>query len=88
VSTSVSTAGAAVSLCAASFAGVRLGLPLATTRFAVLATLRALLRLAEIALRSLARRCSLARLRIFDPFLRLAMVRPRRWSSRAAIARR
>ena len=76
MSTSVSTAGAAVSLCAAPFAGVRLGLALATTRFAVLATLRALLRLAEIALRSLARRCSLARLRIFDPFLRLAMVRP------------
>ena len=46
-------------------------LDLVTVRFAVLATLRALLRLAE-ALRSLARPCT------FDPFLRLAMIAP--WS--------
>jgi hypothetical protein len=45
-----------------------LGLALATVRFAVLATLRVLLRLAEFALRSLARLCT------FDPFLRLAMI--------------
>ena len=51
--------------------GAGLGLALATVRFAVLATLRALLRLAEFALRSLARIC------IFDPFLRLAMIDPR-----------
>jgi hypothetical protein len=74
VSTSVSAAGAAVSLCAAFFN--RLGLALATACFAALATLRPLLRLAEIVLRSLARRCSLARLRIFEPFLRLAMLAP------------
>jgi hypothetical protein len=45
-------------------------LALATVRFAVLATLRALLRLAEFPRRSLARLC------IFDPFLRLAMIFP------------
>jgi hypothetical protein len=68
----VSTTGATgcFTFRAAFFTGVRLGLALATARFAVLAILRALLRLAEIALRSLARRCNLARLRIFDPFLR------------------
>ena len=53
---------------AAFFTGARLGLALATARFAAFATLRALLRLAEFALRSLARLC------IFDPFLRLAMI--------------
>jgi hypothetical protein len=42
----------------------------ATARFAALATLRALLRLAEFAFRSLARPCT------FDLFLRLAMISP------------
>jgi hypothetical protein len=74
VSTSVSIAGAAAFLCAAFFN--RLGLALATVRFAAFATLRSLLRLAEIVLRSLARRCSLARLHIFDCFLGLAMIDP------------
>ena len=55
---------------AAFFTGARLGLALATARFAAFATLRALLRLAEFALRSLARLC------VFDPFLRLAMIFP------------
>jgi hypothetical protein len=58
---------------AAFFTGPGLGLALATARFAVLATLRALLRLAEFALRSLARLCT------FDPFLRLAMIDPPFW---------
>jgi hypothetical protein len=58
VSASVSTAGAAVSLCAAFFA--RLGLALATVRFAALATLRALP----------PRFCT------FDAFLRLAVIAP------------
>ena len=48
--------------------GAGLGLALATNRFAVLPTLRALLRLAEFTLRSLARPCT------FPPFLRLAMI--------------
>jgi hypothetical protein len=56
---------------AAFFTGARLGL--ATVRFAAFATLRALLRLAELALRSLARLCT------FDPFLRLAMIVPLIW---------
>ena len=51
-------------------AGLGLGLALATARFAVLAILRVLLRLAEFALRSLARPCT------FDRFLRLAMITP------------
>jgi hypothetical protein len=49
---------------AAFFTGAGLGLAFATVRFAVLATLRALLRLAEFPLRSFARFCT------FDPFLR------------------
>ena len=56
---------------AAFFTGARLGLALATARFAAFATfatLRALLRLAEFALRSFARPCT------FDPFLRFAMI--------------
>ena len=69
----VSTTGA-IGCCftfrAVFFTDARLGLALATVRFAVLATLRALLRLAEFALRSLARLCT------FDPFLRLAMIDP------------
>src|SRR6516225_2472110 len=44
---------------AAFFTGARLDLALATVRFAALTTLRALLRLAEFALRSLARPCTL-----------------------------
>ena len=64
----VSTSGAigCFTFRASFFTGARLGLglALATARFAVLATLRALLRLAEFALRSLARLCA------FDPFLR------------------
>ena len=58
---------------AAFFTGAGLGLALAAVRFAALATLRALLRLAEFALRSLARPCT------FDPFLRLAMIGPLVW---------
>jgi hypothetical protein len=54
----------------AFFAGARLALALATARFAVLATLRALPRLAELPLRNFPRFCT------FDPFLRLAMIRP------------
>ena len=69
----VSTTGA-IGCCftfrAVFFTDARLGLALATVRFAVLATLRALLRLAEFALGSLARLCT------FDPFLRLAMIGP------------
>jgi hypothetical protein len=53
---------------AAFFTGERLGLTLIAVRFAAFATLRALPRLAELALRSLARPCT------FDPFLRLAMI--------------
>ena len=56
---------------AARFASPRLGLDLATRRFAVLATFRALVRLAEYPLRSLARLCT------FDFFLRLAILAPR-----------
>jgi hypothetical protein len=52
---------------AAFFTGARLVLALA----AAFAALRALPRLAEFPLRSLARLCT------FDPFLRLAMIRPR-----------
>jgi len=68
----VSTTGATgcFTFRAAFFTGAGLGLALATTRFAVLATLRALLRLAGFALRSLARLCT------FDPFLRLATISP------------
>ena len=68
----VSIAGAAggFTFRAAFFTGAGLGLALTTNRFAVLATLRALLRLAEFALRSLARLCT------FDCFLRLAMILP------------
>ena len=55
------------------FTGAGLGLALATVRFAGFATLRALLRLAEFALLSLARFCT------FDPFLRLAMIFPLFW---------
>jgi len=65
------------------FTDARLGSALATVRFAVLATLRALLRLAEFALRSLARIC------IFDPFLRLAMIDPRVcWSALSSYPQR
>jgi hypothetical protein len=70
VSTSVSTTGATASFRTTSFTGVRLGLAFATVRFAALATLRGLPRLAEFALRSLARLCT------FNPFLRLAMIAP------------
>src|SRR5215831_17550226 len=56
---------------AAFFAGAGLGLAVRFVAFADFATFRALSRLGEFALRSLARLCSLARLRIFDPFLRL-----------------
>jgi len=68
----VSTTGATggFTFRATFFTGAGLGLALATGRFAVLVTLRALLRLAEFALRSLARLC------VFDPFLRLAMIFP------------
>jgi len=71
----VSTTGATggFTFRAAFFTGARLGLALATVRVAVLATLRALLRLAEFPRRSLARLC------IFDPFLRLAMIFPLFW---------
>ena len=55
---------------AAFFTGAGLVLALAAVRFAALATLRALPRLAEFALRSFARLCT------FDPFLRLAMIDP------------
>src|SRR6516165_9803133 len=73
--TTVSTTGATgcFTFRTAFFTDARLGLALATTRFAVLATLRALPRLAEVALRSLARLCT------FDPFLRLAMIDPLDW---------
>jgi hypothetical protein len=70
----VSTTGA-TSFRAAFFTGARLGLALATIRFtfprADLTALRALLRLAELRPRSLARIFG------FDPFLRLAMIAPR-----------
>jgi len=64
----VSTTGATgrFTFRAAFFTGARLSLDLATVRFAVLATLRALGRFAELALRGLALLCT------FDPFLRLA----------------
>jgi hypothetical protein len=69
----VSTVGVTgfFTLRAAFFTGARLGLALIAVRFAAFATLRALPRLAELALRSLARPCT------FDPFLRLAMIAPR-----------
>src|SRR5215468_9026477 len=68
----VSTTGATgcFTFRAVFFTGAGLGLALATVRFAALATLRALLRLAEFPRRSLARLCT------FDPFLRLAMIGP------------
>jgi hypothetical protein len=70
----VSTTGA-TSFRATFFTGARLGLALATIRFtfprADLTALRALLRLAELRPRSLARIFG------FDPFLRLAMIAPR-----------
>ena len=71
----VSTTGAigCFTFRAAFFTGAGLGLALATVRFAVLATLRVLLRLAEFALRSLALLCT------FDPFLRLAIYRSPVW---------
>src|SRR3974377_2013193 len=70
----VSTTGATgcFTFRAAFFTGAGLGLALATTRFAVLATLRALPRFAELPLRNFPRFCT------FDPFLRLAMIVP--WS--------
>jgi hypothetical protein len=55
---------------AAFFAGAGFGFALATVRFAALATLRGLPRLAEFSLRSFARFCG------FDCFLRLAMIDP------------
>src|SRR6516162_1895375 len=69
----VSTTGAAgcFTFRATFLTGAGLGVAFATARFAVLATLRALPRLAGFALRSLARLCT------FDPFLRLAMIDPR-----------
>ena len=72
--TTVSTTGAigCFTFRAAFFTGARFGLALATVRFTAFATLRALPRLAEFALRVLARLCT------FDPFLRLAMIAP--WS--------
>jgi hypothetical protein len=53
-------------------------LVLATARFAAFATLRALLRFAEFPFRSFPRFCT------FDPFFRLAMIRPGSgwWSAR------
>jgi hypothetical protein len=68
--TVVSTTGATgcFTFRAAFFTGVRLGLALATVL--AWAVLRALPRFAEFLLRSLARLCT------FDPFLRLAMIRP------------
>jgi hypothetical protein len=68
----VSTTGvtACFTFRAAFFAGAPLGLAVATVRFTALAALRALLRLAEFAVRNL------ARLFTFDPFLRLAMIFP------------
>jgi hypothetical protein len=71
----ISTAGATgcFTFRAAFFAVPRLGFALATVRFAALATLRALPRLAEFPLRSF------ARLRAFDAFLRLAMIVPWVW---------
>ena len=66
----VSTTGATVcfSFRTAFFTGACFGFALVTVRFAALATLRALPRLAE--LRTFARFCT------FDAFLRLAMIRP------------
>jgi hypothetical protein len=69
--TTVSTTGCfRTSFRGAFFTGARLGLALATVRFAALATLRTLPRLAEFPLRSFARFCT------FDRFLRLAMIAP------------
>jgi hypothetical protein len=64
----VSTTGATDCFRAAFFTGARLGLALATVL--ACAVLRALPRFAEFLFRSLARLCT------FDPFLRLAMIRP------------
>ena len=55
----------------AFFTGAGLGLALAAVRFAALATLRALPRLAGFALRSVVLLCT------FDPLLRLAIIDPR-----------
>jgi len=73
--TAVSTTGATgcCTFRAAFFTGAGLGLALVAVRFAALATLRALPRLVEFALRSFARLCT------FDPFLRLAMIDPPVW---------
>jgi hypothetical protein len=69
--TTVSTTGCfRTSFRGAFFTGARLGLALATVRFAALATLRTLPRLAEFPLRSFARFCT------FDRFLRLAIIVP------------
>jgi hypothetical protein len=75
--TTVSTtrADGLTSFRAGFFAVARLGLAVATVGFvafalAGFATLRALLRLAELPLRSFPRFCA------FDPFLRLAMIAP------------
>ncbi len=69
----VSTTGATggFTFRAAFFTGAGLGLALATVRFAALATLRGLPRLADFPLGSFPRFCT------FDCFLRLAMIRPR-----------
>ena len=69
----VSTTGATgcFTFRATFFTGAGVGLAFATARFAALATLRTLLRLAEFALRSLALLCT------FDPFLRLVIIDPR-----------
>jgi hypothetical protein len=71
----VSTTGATgrFTFRAAFLTGAGLGLALATVRFAVFATLRALPRLAEFPL------CSFARFCTFDAFLRLAMIVPLVW---------
>ena len=70
--TKVSTTGVTgcFSFRTAFFTGVRLGLALATVRFAALATLRALPRVADFPLGSFRRRCT------FDPCLPLAMIAP------------
>jgi len=77
----VSTTEATGCFTSGFFTGARLGLALATVRFATFAfadleTLRALPRLAELPL------CSFARFCTFDPFLRLAMIHPQfHWRS-------
>jgi hypothetical protein len=67
-----STAGAigCFTFCAAFFTGARLGLALATVRFAAFATLRGLPRVADFPFGSFRRFCTFAR------FLLLAMIRP------------